>query len=92
MLGLCGGYQMLGPARSPTRWAWRVAPGEAAGLGLLEVDTVLAPAKALALRARRETSPRARPVRGYEIHMGRTDGPGRRRPMLRLDAGARTGR
>jgi adenosylcobyric acid synthase len=57
-------------------------PGETLGLGLLEVDTVLESAKILALRER-SCALSGAPARGYEIHMGRTDGPGRRRPMLR---------
>ena len=50
VLGLCGGYQMLG-RRIADPQGLEGAPGEAAGLGLLEVETVLAPAKVLALRA-----------------------------------------
>ncbi|MEK0082756.1 cobyric acid synthase [Benzoatithermus flavus] len=82
VLGLCGGYQMLG------RWiadplGLEGAPGEAPGLGLLEVDTVLEPVKTLALREAEELATGER-MQGYEIHMGRTDGPGRSRPMLRM--------
>jgi adenosylcobyric acid synthase len=88
VVGLCGGYQMLG---------WTIAdplglegaPGTAPGLGLLEVDTVLEPVKTLALRDARELAT-GEAVRGYEIHMGRTHGPGCARPMLRL-AGAADG-
>ena len=46
------------------------------GLGLLEVDTVLEPAKVLALARTALELATGEPVRGYEIHMGRTDGPG----------------
>ena len=81
VLGLCGGYQMLG-RRIADPLGLEGPPGEAAGLGLLEVDTVLEPVKTLALREARELAT-GEAVRGYEIHMGRTDGPGRRRPMLR---------
>jgi adenosylcobyric acid synthase len=81
VLGLCAGYQMLG-RRIGDPLGVDGAPGEAAGLGLLEVETVLEPAKVLALRAWREVAS-GEAVRGYEIHMGRTDGPGGRRPMLR---------
>ena len=49
MLGLCGGYQMLGRSIADPH-GLEGPPGETAGLGLLEVDTVLAPAKVLALR------------------------------------------
>ena len=61
--------------------------GGADGLGLLEVETVLEPAKVLAVRAWREVRS-GEPVRGYEIHMGRTAGPGLARPMLRDGATA----
>jgi adenosylcobyric acid synthase len=80
MLGLCGGYQMLG-RRIADPLGLEGAPGDAPGLGLLEVDTELAPAKVLALGAWRENLTGTM-VRGYEIHMGRTDGPGRARPLL----------
>ena len=87
VLGLCGGYQMLGRTIADPLGV-EGAPGAVAGLGLLDVDTVLAPLKALALRAARDIAT-GESVRGYEIHMGRTDGPGRERPMLRLDEGTR---
>ena len=84
VLGLCGGYQMLG-RRVADPLGLEGAPGEAEGLGLLEVDTELAPAKVLALSAWRENLA-GTTVRGYEIHLGRTDGPGRARPLLVADA------
>ncbi len=85
VLGLCGGYQMLGRrVADPNGVEGR--PGAADGLGLLEVETVLAGDKTL-----RETSgveiASGTPVRGYEIHIGRTEGPGLARPMLDLAAG-----
>jgi adenosylcobyric acid synthase len=83
VLGLCGGYQMLG-RRIADPLGLEGASGEAAGLGLLAVDTVLESLKTLARREARELGT-GEAVRGYEIHMGRTDGPGRERPMLRLD-------
>ena len=50
VLGLCGGYQMLGPPDRRSARARRCCPARRPGLGLLEVDTVLEPAKVLALR------------------------------------------
>jgi adenosylcobyric acid synthase len=82
VLGLCGGYQMLGRAIADPL-GLEGNPGEAAGLGLLAVDTVLEPTKTLARREARDLGT-GEAVRGYEIHMGRTGGPGRERPMLRL--------
>jgi adenosylcobyric acid synthase len=85
VLGLCGGYQMLG-RRVADPEGVEAPPGEAAGLGLLDVETVLAPEKTLALRAAEETSTGAA-VEGYEIHLGRTQGPACARPMLRWQGG-----
>src|SRR6185437_1332172 len=56
-------------------------------LGLLEVETVLAGEKILE-EARGVEIASGAPVNGYEMHIGRTDGPGTARAMLRL--GART--
>ena len=83
VLGLCGGYQMLG-RRIADPLGLEGAPGELAGLGLLAVDTELGPEKTLALRTGRELASGAA-VAGYEIHMGRTEGPGCDRPMLTLE-------
>jgi adenosylcobyric acid synthase len=82
VLGLCGGYQMLGLGIADPL-GLEGTPGEAAGLGLLEVETVLGPEKTLALTDAREVTT-GEPVRGYEIHMGATEGRGRLRPMLLL--------
>jgi adenosylcobyric acid synthase len=83
VVGLCGGYQMLGRCVADPHGIEgpaRTAPG----LGLLAVDTTLQPHKVLrALEARDARS--GTPVRGYEIHMGRTDGPDCAAPFLILD-------
>jgi adenosylcobyric acid synthase len=83
VLGLCGGYQMLG-RRVVDADGLEGEAGESAGLGLLDVETVLAPAKTLALREGRERTTGAA-ITGYEIHLGRTDGPDCARPMLDID-------
>src|SRR5260370_39207571 len=57
------------------------AAGESGGLGLLDVETVLAPAKTLALREGRERTT-GEAVTGYEIHLGRTEAPDCARPLL----------
>ena len=82
VLGLCGGYQMLG-RRIADPGGSEGPPGEAAGLGLLDVETVLGREKNLAEASGIELASGA-PVRGYEMHVGRTTGPGAARPMLRL--------
>ncbi|MDH3593994.1 MAG: cobyric acid synthase [Rhodospirillales bacterium] len=86
LLGLCGGYQMLGRAiRDPL--GVEGDPGEAPGLGLLEVATELTSDKTLAPAEGEEILSGAA-VRGYEMHVGATAGPGLEHPMLRL--GGRT--
>jgi adenosylcobyric acid synthase len=59
-------------------------PGEMAGLGLLDIETVLGHGKRLAQAEGRDVAT-ATPVRGYEMHLGVTTGPGLARPMLDLD-------
>jgi adenosylcobyric acid synthase len=81
VLGLCGGYQMLGRSVSdPLGIEGPAATVE--GLGLLEVDTILSPAKML-----RQVTGRALGSRmtGYEMHMGETSGPDTARPYAKLD-------
>jgi adenosylcobyric acid synthase len=83
VLGLCGGYQMLGrEIRDPQ--GVEGPPGTVPGLGLLDVVTELLPGKTVRpARAVERASGLA--VEGYEIHLGRTTGPGTDRPMLTLD-------
>jgi adenosylcobyric acid synthase len=73
LLGICGGFQMLGTTiRDPEGVEGSVA--EADGLGLLEVQTTFAAAKALRLP---QGTGLGVPASGYEIHHGRiTRGPG----------------
>jgi len=85
MLGLCGGYQMLGRHIADPE-GHEGAPGMAAGLGLLEVDTVLGGDKLLGETAGTEVAS-GMTVRGYEMHLGMTSGAGLARPML--DVGGR---
>ena len=83
VLGICGGFQMLG-RRIADPDGIEGPPESAAGLGLLDLDTVLTGDKALhQVRGREVTS--GERVRGYEMHMGRTSGPALARPMLDLD-------
>ena len=92
VLGICGGYQMLGRAiADPAGVEGRA--GETAGLGLLDVATVLGDGKTTrGVRGRHV--PSGEPVTGYEIHLGDTIGPDCARPLLDLDGrpdGARSG-
>ncbi|GJE00204.1 cobyric acid synthase [Methylobacterium isbiliense] len=85
VLGLCGGYQMLGTRLSDPHGI-EGEPGEVEGLGLLDVATVMTPDKRLA--AVTGTSlPEGTPFRGYEMHIGETAGPDAARPLLRLADG-----
>jgi adenosylcobyric acid synthase len=86
VLGLCAGFQMLG-RRIADPAGIEGPPGEAAGLGLLDIETVLGPQKALREIEGRELAT-GQTVRGYEMHVGTTTGPGMARPMLRLTDGA----
>ena len=82
VLGLCGGYQMLG-RRIEDPEGIEGPPGGAEGLGLLDVETVMHPAKRLALSDGRHPASGA-PVSGYEIHIGATEGPDRARGWLEV--------
>ncbi|MGQ9371978.1 cobyric acid synthase [Azospirillum sp. ST 5-10] len=85
VLGICGGYQMLG-RRIADPGGIEGPPGEAAGLGLLDVETVLSGPKVLTEAAGIDVATGAA-VAGYEMHMGRTAGADCRRPALRLGGG-----
>ncbi len=89
VLGLCGGYQMLGRRVADPAGVEGPA-GAVAGLGLLDIDTELAGDKTLVEAAGRDLAT-GESVRGYEMHMGRSDGPGAARPMLALDGGRTDG-
>jgi adenosylcobyric acid synthase len=85
VVGLCGGYQMLG-ARVADPKGVEGTPGETAGLGLLEVDTIIGGAKTLTEVTFRDPASGVA-ARGYEMHMGETTGPATKRPMLETNGG-----
>ncbi|ALK09585.1 cobyric acid synthase [Blastochloris viridis] len=85
ILGLCGGYQMLGHTVSDPDGVEGVR-ANVPGLGLLDIDTVLTSDKTLAAAAG-ETIADGVPFAGYEMHMGRSAGPATTRPMVRLKDG-----
>jgi len=89
LLGLCGGYQMLGRSIADPDGIEGPA-GTVAGLGLLDVATVLAGDKQLSEVAGTDCVGGAA-VRGYEIHIGRSHGPATARPLLRLADGRADG-
>jgi adenosylcobyric acid synthase len=80
VLGLCGGYQMLG-RRIEDPEGLEGPPGGVDGLGLLDVTTVMTAQKRLALTEAIDVAT-GLPVQGYEIHLGSTTGPDCARPML----------
>ena len=82
ILGLCGGYQLLGKTIEDP--AGSDGPAQTApGLGLLDVHTVMSGAKTVDRSA--GMSPRyGTPVEGYEIHLGITCGPDCQRPLTRI--------
>ena len=82
VLGVCGGYQMLGRTISDPDGIEGVA-GSAPGLGLLDVETVLAGDKTLR-RVEGRMASSGGVFEGYEIHIGRTDGPDAARPAARI--------
>ncbi|MGL4637245.1 MAG: cobyric acid synthase [Beijerinckiaceae bacterium] len=83
VLGLCGGYQMLGRSISDPDGVEGPA-GTVQGLGLLDVETVLTGDKITAPVLARAV-PGGEEVSGYEIHLGRTEGPDCMRPVLNID-------
>ena len=90
VLGLCGGYQMLGRAIHDPEGIEGVA-GTVPGLGLLAVETVLGRDKRVVVRTGTSRTDGA-PLRGYEIHLGRTAGPdAEARPFARFDDGTPDG-
>ena len=80
--GLCGGYQMLGRTIADPHGIEGIA-GCMEGLGLLNVATVLGSDKALE-QVRGIDAVHGESVSGYEIHIGRTDGPDTARPVLSI--------
>ncbi len=85
VLGLCGGYQMLGQQIADPDGIEGPA-GAVSGLGLLDLDTVLTGEKRLERVAGTLAADGTR-FTGYEMHMGRTTGPATARPFLRFDDG-----
>ena len=82
VLGICGGYQMLG-TRIDDPHGIEGAPRSVAGLGLLEVATTMTPLKRLEAVEGQTLADKA-PFRGYAMHVGETVGPGTARPWSRL--------
>jgi adenosylcobyric acid synthase len=83
VLGLCGGYQMLGLSIEDPDGT-DGAPGSIEGLGLLSVSTRMLPDKQTRHITGRHCLTGA-VVSGYEIHLGRTEGADCTKPMLTIE-------
>jgi adenosylcobyric acid synthase len=82
VLGICGGYQMLGHMVSDPLGI-EGPPGETPGLGLLDITTEMTADK----RVTRTTATHATngaPIEAYEIHIGKTTGPDCARPFAHI--------
>ncbi|WP_375174644.1 cobyric acid synthase [Pseudooceanicola sp.] len=82
VLGICGGYQMLGNSIADPGGIEGPA-GTDEGLGLLEIDTVMTPTKRLTRTAATHCAT-GQGFRGYEIHIGESTGPDRDRPFAHI--------
>ena len=82
VLGICGGYQMLGQGVADPDGLEGTA-GDDTGLGLLDVHTRMAADKTLTRVTARHLATDA-PIDGYEIHIGQTEGVDCQRPFCRI--------
>jgi adenosylcobyric acid synthase len=81
VLGLCGGYQMLGKViHDPQGLEGR--PQSIDGLGLLNIETTLLPDKTL--RRVKAIHRCGEEIEGYEIHLGNSHGPDCARPFAQV--------
>ncbi|MCP4072256.1 MAG: cobyric acid synthase [Hyphomicrobiales bacterium] len=83
VIGICGGYQMLGTHISdPQNAEGKIT--DIAGLGLLDVKTVLEGGKTVRI-SEAVSNEFDVELNGYEIHLGVTTGPDCGRPMIRTE-------
>jgi adenosylcobyric acid synthase len=83
VLGLCGGYQLLGATIADPQGADGHA-GTVEALGLLDIATVMSSEKSTRSVQAIHCATGA-PVQGYEIHLGRSEGRDCDRPIVRID-------
>jgi adenosylcobyric acid synthase len=86
VIGICGGFQMLGTAVADPDGV-EGAAGRSEGLALLDHLTTLTPAKRLAQVGGHcvfDADSAGAPVQGYEIHMGVSEGSALARPAFRI--------
>ncbi|MGB0958916.1 MAG: cobyric acid synthase [Halocynthiibacter sp.] len=82
VLGICGGYQMLGQLIDDPHGV-EGDVGQSIGLGHLQVETVMTPEKTLTQVDAIHAATRA-DMSGYEIHIGSTEGADRIRPFAHV--------
>lgn len=84
VLGLCGGYQMLGKRIMDPEGVETEKGAICEGLGLLDIETVMAGEKRTVQVSGAHIASGA-PMHGYEIHVGCSDGPDRTRPIFMIE-------
>jgi adenosylcobyric acid synthase len=82
VLGLCGGYQMLGKVIHDPQGI-EGPPQSIDGLSLLDIETTLLPDKTLR-RVKATHSSSGEEIEGYEIHLGNSHGPDCVRPFAQV--------
>ncbi|MDR0523556.1 MAG: cobyric acid synthase [Candidatus Methanoplasma sp.] len=83
ILGICGGYQMMGAALRDPQGIEGRSPSEAAGLGLFDMETEWSEYKKKVIQDRGVLLETGEPVSGYEIHMGLSEV--RDPPLFRIE-------
>jgi adenosylcobyric acid synthase len=83
LIGICGGFQMLGRAVHDPQ-GLEGTPGSSAGLGLLDMETTLETEKRLA-QVQGKLAFADAALTGYEIHMGISSGPALTQPLAAID-------
>ncbi|QHJ11349.1 Cobyric acid synthase [Paraglaciecola mesophila] len=88
VLGICGGYQMLGHAIADPQGV-EDTPGTSTGLGYLPINTELRPQKQLTHSQGNLllTSGEPVPIHGYEIHIGTSTRAENANPLILLNNG-----
>jgi adenosylcobyric acid synthase len=89
IFGICGGYQMLG-RRIEDPLGFEGPARAASGLNLLQVETIIAGNKSLC-EVRGWHVETGAELAGYEMHIGKTEGPDQQRPFIRFGDGRTDG-
>ncbi|MDH5361384.1 MAG: cobyric acid synthase, partial [Gammaproteobacteria bacterium] len=89
LLGICGGYQMLGMTIDDPQGLESTA-GSSQGLGYLAMETTLQGEKQLC-QVRGQLVLNGATIEGYEIHLGQSRGEALKRPLVHLQGGRHDG-